>query len=108
LRSASYAANATAERMSAHNRERHADVLRAALEWERLAAGVFVASYRGAIEGLASVPSDLRAFDDMLELFLIEKALYELRYELESRPAWAIIPLRGLLGLLDRSGASPA
>jgi maltose alpha-D-glucosyltransferase/alpha-amylase len=33
LRSASYAAHATTERLSAHNRERHADVLRAALEW---------------------------------------------------------------------------
>jgi maltose alpha-D-glucosyltransferase / alpha-amylase len=102
IRSASYAAHATAERLAAHNRERHADVLKAALEWEAVATGVFVAGYRAATAGLASVPADETAFHRLLHLFLIEKALYEMRYELESRPQWAVIPLRGLLGLLDR------
>jgi maltose alpha-D-glucosyltransferase/alpha-amylase len=105
LRSASYAAHATTERLSAHNRERHADVLRAALEWEALITGVFLAAYRSAAEGLSSVPADPRAFDALLEMHLIEKALYELRYELESRPTWTVIPIRGLLGLLDRAEA---
>ncbi len=33
----------------------------------------------------------------LIELFEIEKALYELRYELRNRPQWAGIPLRALL-----------
>ena len=36
----------------------------------------------------------------LLRTFQIEKALYELRYELENRPAWAHVPLNGLLALV--------
>jgi maltose alpha-D-glucosyltransferase/alpha-amylase len=45
------------------------------------------------------VPQDAAAFQSLLELFLVEKALYELRYELAQRPDWVSIPLRGLLEL---------
>ena len=38
----------------------------------------------------------------LLTLFELEKALYELRYELHSRPDWVAIPLAGLLQLLAR------
>ena len=44
-------------------------------------------------------PSD-RALSDA---FLIEKAIYELEYELNNRPAWAEIPLRGLMELMEKS-----
>ena len=39
----------------------------------------------------------------LLELFLLEKAMYELDYESENRPDWVRIPLRGLIELLDAS-----
>jgi maltose alpha-D-glucosyltransferase/alpha-amylase len=37
----------------------------------------------------------------LLKYHLLEKAIYELGYELNSRPAWAIIPLKGIMDLLD-------
>ena len=37
----------------------------------------------------------------LLDLFLLEKALYEVRYELQNRPDWVVIPLRGILSLLQ-------
>jgi maltose alpha-D-glucosyltransferase/alpha-amylase len=37
-----------------------------------------------------------------IELFKVEKALYELRYELDNRPAWLGVPIGGLLELLGR------
>jgi maltose alpha-D-glucosyltransferase/alpha-amylase len=37
---------------------------------------------------------------------LLEKTLYELRYELEYRPSWAGIPLRGLRELIDVTPAA--
>jgi maltose alpha-D-glucosyltransferase/alpha-amylase len=40
----------------------------------------------------------------LLELFEIEKALYELRYELNNRIDWAQVPLHGVLDLLDGRG----
>jgi maltose alpha-D-glucosyltransferase/alpha-amylase len=48
---------------------------------------------------VASVPAEPRSFRALVDLFLIEKALYELRYEIANRPDWVAIPARGLLGL---------
>ena len=42
--------------------------------------------------------------DGLLELLLLEKALYELAYEAEHRPDWLHIPLSGLLDLLGPAG----
>jgi maltose alpha-D-glucosyltransferase/alpha-amylase len=36
----------------------------------------------------------------LIELFTLEKALYEIRYELDNRPDWVGIPIRGVLDLL--------
>ena len=38
-------------------------------------------------------------FQALLETFVLEKALYELVYELNNRPAWVRIPLQGILSL---------
>jgi maltose alpha-D-glucosyltransferase/alpha-amylase len=43
---------------------------------------------------------DWPAARGLLGLFVLEKALYELGYELNNRPDWVRIPLRGLLALL--------
>ena len=37
-----------------------------------------------------------------LELAMLQKVLYELSYELNNRPDWVSIPLRGLLDLFGR------
>jgi maltose alpha-D-glucosyltransferase/alpha-amylase len=46
---------------------------------------------------------DLSEGDDILmTVYLLEKAIYELGYELNGRPDWVNIPLRGILYLLNR------
>ena len=55
--------------------------------------GAFLAGWRSAVAGTGS-ESEL-----MLPIFLIEKAFYELSYEMRHRPEWVHIPLRGLLTL---------
>jgi maltose alpha-D-glucosyltransferase/alpha-amylase len=67
--------------------------------WEQAARQAFLTGYREAGEGVASVPPSPDAFDQLVDLFVIEKALYELRYELNNRPEWVGIPIRGLLRL---------
>lgn len=42
--------------------------------------------------------------DALLRSHLIRKALYEAAYELQNRPAWLAVPLRGLLGLVELVG----
>ena len=41
------------------------------------------------------------AADQLLAIFELEKAVYELRYELNNRPDWVSIPVAGILRLLE-------
>jgi maltose alpha-D-glucosyltransferase/alpha-amylase len=63
------------------------------------AARAFFTSYCRAIEQPGLLPSDENELAVLLEIHLVEKALYELIYELDNRPSWAELPLRGLLEL---------
>ncbi len=70
--------------------------------WEAAVREAFVAAYAEAMRGAGLFES----FDDvrgLLELAEIEKLAYELRYELDNRPAWLHIPLAGLAAF----GAKP-
>jgi len=97
VRSFSYAAHAAIMRAPAGSLTD--DGRRALAEWERDALHYFLEGYGKAAEGVASIPADPDGFRATLELFLLEKALYELRYEMANRPDWVEIPLRGLLEL---------
>lgn len=44
--------------------------------------------------------------DDLLQLFIVEKAAYEVCYELANRPEWVDVPLRGLLETIDTEAAN--
>ncbi|HYG89575.1 MAG TPA: 4-alpha-glucanotransferase [Azospirillum sp.] len=68
--------------------------------WEAEAGNAFVAGYRAAIGDCPSFPGDGPAAVSLLKLFLLEKALYEVGYELTNRPDWLSIPLDGVLGIL--------
>ena len=96
LRSISYAAHA-ALRPPEHRQEGGAEAAEALRAWEHAAAQSFLKGYREASAGLISVPSDEALLLDLIELFTFEKALYELRYEMDNRPEWISIPLRGLI-----------
>ena len=70
--------------------------------WQQDAERAFVEAYR-TVERSAEnpwVPQGAEA--DLLDLFLIEKAAYEVRYEAANRPAWIGLPLRGLAALAAR------
>lgn len=70
--------------------------------WEGLARERFLAGYlRSAYEG-HFLPPERADLDLLLDLFEIDKALYEIGYELDNRPDWVSIPLRGIEKLLAR------
>jgi maltose alpha-D-glucosyltransferase/alpha-amylase len=101
LRSFSYAAHAAAVQP-----EPGAVITAAAeqslVQWEGEAIHHFLEGYFNATADVASVPSERDSFNALLDLFLLEKALYELRYEVANRPDWVGIPLRGLIGLAEK------
>jgi maltose alpha-D-glucosyltransferase/alpha-amylase len=71
-----------------------------AADWENRTRSAFLAAYEGAARegGLFSSLDEVRG---LMQLFELEKALYELRYELANRPGWAGIPLQGILALSE-------
>jgi maltose alpha-D-glucosyltransferase/alpha-amylase len=93
LRSFGYAAAAAAERVAADGADREA--AKHARAWEEDARRAFAAAYR---ETAATLYPPAAA--GLLRLFELEKACYELRYELDSRPGWAGIPLAAIKRLL--------
>ncbi len=68
--------------------------------WLAEASAAFLSAYCAKMAGSGLLPDDERTFRAELDLCLLEKALYEVAYELENRPAWASIPLAGLAKLL--------
>jgi maltose alpha-D-glucosyltransferase/alpha-amylase len=50
------------------------------------------------------VPRDASTFDRILRAFLLEKACYEIQYEINNRPDWVRIPLVGILELAEDNG----
>ena len=64
-------------------------------DWEKSTRATFVEVY-DAIARACHLYESFAAMQPLLNLFEIDKALYELRYELGNRPEWAVIPLRAL------------
>ena len=72
-----------------------------ARQWEAQTQAVFLDAYFETMAG-TDLYLEQQSARGLIDLFLFEKALYELRYELGHRPDWVHIPLLGILGLLDR------
>ncbi len=68
--------------------------------WHAASRDGFLAGYREAMGDTDLYPKDDFAAA-LLDLFLIQKAAYEVDYELSMRPAWVDIPLRGLMSILN-------
>jgi maltose alpha-D-glucosyltransferase/alpha-amylase len=69
--------------------------------WYRYVSGVFIRSYFETVGNAPIIPEEKKELEIMLNAFLLEKAIYELGYELNNRPEWVIIPFRGLKDLLQ-------
>ena len=95
LRSFNYVEQ-SALRDVAHDEVEFAKLLPFASRWSAEVRSAFLQAYDGAARG-ASLYDALTPGSGLLGLFELEKALYELRYEIGNRPAWAAIPLQGIL-----------
>ena len=70
--------------------------------WYSWVSASFLRSYRSAADGASFLPSSRTELDVLLDAFLLEKALYELGYEVNNRPDWVKIPIKGILDLIER------
>jgi maltokinase len=69
-------------------------------DWEERARDEFLAGYLPTLEGTGLLPPSEEAVARLLSVFELEKAVYELRYELDNRPDWVQIPVAGIARLL--------
>ncbi len=74
--------------------------------WESASAEEFLGGYLETVDRVL-LPGGQGAVDRLLSLFELEKAVYELRYELNHRPDWVGIPVAGILRLLEECTTLP-
>ncbi|MPZ97808.1 MAG: maltose alpha-D-glucosyltransferase [Dehalococcoidia bacterium] len=64
--------------------------------WEEHASSSFLSGYLEVASGAPFLPAELGQRRRILDLYLLDKALHELQYELDHRPDWVAVPLEGL------------
>ena len=68
--------------------------------WYREMSSTFLQSYLDATSGASFIPQHEAEFNVLLQAYLLDKAVYEIGYELNNRPDWVVIPVRGIKHIL--------
>ena len=103
LRSFDYVAWSALDRIRTRTGALAPRVADRAFAWRDRAGAAFLDAYWPMAENVGIAP-DEETRGGLLDLFTIQKALYELGYESHNRPTWLPIPVRGLLSMIVRPG----
>jgi maltose alpha-D-glucosyltransferase / alpha-amylase len=68
--------------------------------WYRQISSIFLQSYLKTTARAIFIPQNSDDLQIMLQAYLLDKAVYEIGYELNNRPSWAVIPIRGIKHIL--------
>jgi len=102
VRSIDYASSGAFERALATWSDEQ-ERLRGALEhWGKQSSDAFLFSYQEALTSPDLWPADAADAARLLDFFLLEKAFYEINYELANRPNWLRVPLMGLQRIISQ------
>ena len=71
------------------------------LFWERWIGATFLRAYLNAAAVGDFLPASTEELEVLLNAYILEKALYEVGYELNNRPEWIRVPIEGILRILD-------
>jgi maltose alpha-D-glucosyltransferase/alpha-amylase len=69
--------------------------------WHQYVSGIFLRGYFDTVGKAAFIPREAGELAMLIRVFLLEKAVYELGYELNNRPEWIFVPLKGIKNLLQ-------
>ena len=72
-------------------------------QWYHYMSGFFMSAYLETVKGSPFIPNNKHDLDTLMTTFLLEKAVYELNYELNNRPDWVVIPFKGIKDLIQHS-----
>lgn len=102
IRSIDYSVTAALERALRTSQDESGKIATALEGWRDKATLAFLDAYRETMGERPLWPKDDRAWTGMLNFFLLEKAFYEIEYELAYRPDWLRVPMSGTLRILSR------
>ena len=74
-------------------------------DWEEQARDEFLGGYLETVDP-ELIPAGQAGLERLLAVFELEKAVYELRYEIDNRPEWVTIPVSGIQRLIDRAATA--
>ena len=103
IRSIDYSATAALERALRVARDEHGKLGAALVGWRDRATEAFLDAYRETLTNAQLWPADPAAAERLLNFFLLEKAFYEIEYELAHRPEWLRVPLTGAIRILSEN-----
>ncbi len=103
IRSFDYAAVAAVRQLAETRIAAEPRMAELAESWRQRAVDGFRAAYRKTMRGCAAYPANKKQARDLTAFFILEKAVYEVSYELANRPSWVDIPLQGVLAILNRT-----
>jgi maltose alpha-D-glucosyltransferase/alpha-amylase len=102
IRSIDYSATAALDRALKGTPDDYARLGTALGEWRDRATSAFLVAYREVMNQAPLWPTDPQTAGQMLDFFLLEKALHEIEYELAHRPDWLRLPLAGAIRIMSR------
>jgi maltose alpha-D-glucosyltransferase/alpha-amylase len=102
IRSIDYSATAALERALKVAPDEDGKLSAALVEWRDRSVATFLGAYREVMTDQRLWPAGPDAARRMLDFFLLEKAIYEIEYELAYRPDWLRVPLTGMLRILSQ------
>jgi len=102
IRSIDYSATAALGRALRVAPDEQGKLAAALAEWRDRSVAAFLAAYREFMTDPRLWPAERPAAERMLNFFLLEKAVYEIEYELAHRPDWLRVPLTGMLRILSQ------
>jgi maltose alpha-D-glucosyltransferase/alpha-amylase len=103
IRSIDYSATAALSRALKVAPDEHGKLGAALAEWRDRATASFLGAYRESMTNQRLWPADPDDAERILNFFLLEKAFYEIEYELAYRPDWLRVPLTGMLRILSQN-----
>jgi maltose alpha-D-glucosyltransferase / alpha-amylase len=106
IRSFEYAATVAVRQIAETRPQALPRVSQVADAWRQRAVDGFRAAYRKEMRGCAAYPANKLHAKGLIDFFSLEKAIYEVRYELANRPDWVGIPINGILRILARTKGS--
>jgi maltose alpha-D-glucosyltransferase / alpha-amylase len=100
IRSIDYSVTAALDRALKAAPDEHGGLALGLAHWRDRATAAFLTAYQETMAHQPLWPADRRAAARILSFFLLEKAFYEIEYELAHRPDWLRVPLTGILRIL--------